>query len=357
MHTRRHHTAFVRAGVPSHSRASATAVVSPLRRILAAALFVILASLPAAAQGPEGYGVPHLFSLPTATTTRQFGMGGVTTSVKDVGFPNPAFAGMLDMSQGGVRISVTDFDGGLKLTGTQIWYATPIGEDQGIQLLGFNLDSDRGTIMTPAGGLPGTIEETDVAVHYGTRLSERWLVGAGISPILESESRLLNPVTGDVVSFSDSDATLGFRAGALYQYADEGYAGFVFDWYTEDVSFQAPPMPAPQNFDFTSTEWALGASGRIAEKWLGAIEWMELKSEDGPYEAKAEGLHLGVEYEATDDIAVRAGNSDGGLTLGAGYTRDNWVVNYAYVKDWNEDSVGAAFGGSDTHQLEIGGYW
>jgi hypothetical protein len=32
-------------------------------------------------------------------------------------------------------------------------------------------------------------------------------------------------------------------------------------------------------------------------------------------------------------------------------------VNYAFTSDWNDDAVGAAFGGSQTHQLEIGGYW
>lgn len=352
------HRCSVRGDVISgDSRAGGCLFVPPLKRLFITSLLVISASLPALGQGPEGYGVPHLFALPTATTTRQFGMGGTTSSLEDVGFPNPAFAGMLDSSRGGIRVSCTDFDGGLDLTGTQFWYATPIGEGEGMQLIGFDLDSDRGTIMTPAGGLPGTIEEQDLAIHYGRRLSERWVVGAGISPILESETRLFNPATGDAISFSESEATFGFRIGALYQYEEEGFVGLVFDHYTEDVTYQAPPMPAPEEFDFTSTEWALGASKRLAERWLGAIEWMELKSEDGGLEAKSEGLHLGVEYQAAPGVAVRAGSNDGGLSLGAGYSRDEWVVNYAFMKDWHEDSVGAAFGASDTHQLEIGGYW
>jgi hypothetical protein len=357
VYTQRHRP-DVRGDVSSASRSAAHTVARPLLIcfIVTAALLTGL-PLTADAQGPESYGVPHLFALPTATTARQFGMGGVTTCIEDVGFPNPAFAGMLDSERAGLRVAQTDFDGGLQLTGTQAWYATPVGADQGIQVIGFFLDSDRGTVMTAAGGLPGTIEETDIAVHYGARLSEKWLVGAGISPILESETRLLNPVNGDVVSFSDSEATLGFRAGALYQYADEGFAGFVFDWYTEDVTFQAPPMPAPEEFDFTSTEWALGVSGRLAERFLGAVEWMELKSEDGGFKAKSEGLHLGVEYEATPRVALRAGSNDGGLSLGAGYSGDEWVANYAYINDWNDDAVGAAFGDSDTHQLEIGYYW
>ncbi|HCA46850.1 MAG TPA: hypothetical protein DEP45_05660, partial [Armatimonadetes bacterium] len=68
-------------------------------------------------------------------------------------------------------------------------------------------------------------------------------------------------------------------------------------------------------------------------------------------------LHLGVEVEAAPGIAVRAGSNDGSLSLGAGFRRDEWVANYAFTSDWNDDAVGSAFGGSQTHQVEIGGYW
>ncbi len=358
MSTQRHRRG-IRGHVPSGQIESGRSVVaSSLARSLIVVTLVLTVLLPAAAQGPEGYGAPHLFALPTSTTTRQFGMGGVSTCVEDIGFPNPAFAGMLQGSQGGVRMSCTQFDNdGLKLTGTQAWYAMPIGEGEGMQFLGFKLDSDRGAIMTPAGALPGTVEETDLALHYGRRLSDRWLVGVGVSPVLETKTQLFNPANGSVLSFSKSEANLGGRVGALYQMDDDGFVGFVFDWYTEDVRFQAPPMPAPQTFDFTSTEWALGVSRRIADNVIGAIEWMELKSEDGALRSKSEGLHFGVEYEAAPGVAVRAGSNDGSLSLGAGCSRDDWVVNYAYIKDWNDDAVGAAFGGSNTHQLEIGGYW
>ncbi len=357
MHARRHRD-DVRGGlVGGHFRTGASSVVPSCVFVLMVTLLLTAAAPPTAAQGPEGYGVPHLFALPTATTTRLFGMGGVTTCVEDRGFANPAFAGMLEQQQALMRVSRTSFDGGLKLTGTHASYALPIGREQGMQFVGFRLDSDRGTIMTPAGGLPGTIEETDAAVHYGRRISEQWLAGIGVAPILEAKTRLRHPATGDVVSFSDSKANFGFRIGGLYQFDDEGFAGFVFDWYTEDVTFQAPPMPAPETFDFTSTEWALGVSGRLTENLLGAIEWMELKSRNGGARAKSEGLHLGVEYEATPAVALRAGCNDGGLSLGAGYSRDGWVFNYAYINDWNDDSVGQAFGGSDTHQLEVSHSW
>ncbi len=316
-------------------------------------------ALPVAAQGPgvESYGVPHLFSLPTATTARQFGMGGVSTCVRDVGFPNPAFAGDLDGQQGGLRGWRTDFDGdGMQLTAWQAWYATPIGEGEGIQVLGVELDSDRGAVAVgPGQALPGAISETDAAVHYGRRLSDRWLVGGGVAPVLHSSFNLFTP-DGIVAAHADSTATFGFRLGALYQWAPEGYAGFVFDRYNEDVSFRAGAAP-PMDFDFTSTEWALGISGRVSERVFAAAEWMALESEDGDVRSKTDGLHFGVEVTATDALDLRAGLNDGSLSLGAGYAIDGWVVNYAWIDDWNDDAVGAALGGSDTHQLEIGRYW
>ncbi len=351
MSTQRHQFA-IPGRATTHRPGASVMVLIITAALLAGAL------LPACAQGPEAYGAPHLFSLPTATTARQFGMGGVSTSLEDIGFPNPAFAGMLSSPRAGLRVACTEFDGdGMSLTGTQAWYATPTGEGEGMQFLGFRLDSDRGAITTPAGPLPGSIEETDLAVHYGRRLSDQWLLGIGFSPVLKAETRLFNPVDGSVLSFAESEAQIGGRLGALYNYQPDGFIGLVFDWYTEDVRFQAPPMLAPAKFDFTSTEWALGASKRITDKVTAAIEWMELKSEDSAYSSKSEGLHLGVEVEAAPGIAVRAGSNDGSLSLGAGFRRDEWVANYAFTSDWNDDAVGSAFGGSQTHQVEIGGYW
>lgn len=313
---------------------------------------------PGWAQGPEAYGLPHLFALPTGTTTRQFGMGGSSTCMQDIGYPNPAFLGSLTGAQGGLRVSCTEFDGGIDLTGTQGWYATRIAEGEGVQVLGFDLDSARGGVAIPgAGTLPGSLHETDVAFHYGRRLSEQWLVGIGASPVMHTTFNVYSPADGSAMMHTDSTAQLGCRVGAVYQYAPEGYAGFVFDRYTEDVSFRSPEMAGPVSFDFTSTEWALGASGRLSEQVLGVVEWMELRSKDGDMEAKSEGLHLGVEVEAAQRVRLRAGSNDGALSLGAGYDRDGWVVNYAYVSDWNDDEVGAWLGGSETHQIEIGRSW
>ena len=301
------------------------------------------------------YAIPHLFALSTATTARQFGMGGITTSIEDIGFPNPAFAGNLDLSQAGLRHSCTEFSGGLKLRGTQAWYALPLGAHEGMQLIGLRLDSNRGGLSIP--GLQLETAENDVAVHYGRRLSDRWLVGAGLAPILETSTRLFDPAGNQIASW-DSKATYGLRLAALYQHDWDGFAGAVFDYYREDVTFQ-PPLPGipPHNLNFDSTTVALGVSGRVGEGLLGALEWMQLRSESGNLSSNASGLKLGIEYDALPGVRVRAGSNAGSLTLGAGYDRNRWVANYAYISDWNKDEVGDLFGGSDTHQLEIGHYW
>ncbi|MGD9496792.1 MAG: hypothetical protein AB7Y46_10860 [Armatimonadota bacterium] len=327
------------------------------RASLAATLtFLVAICWSAEAQGPEGYALPHLFALPTATTARQFGMGGMSSCMPDVGFPNPAFAGALEGAQGGLRAWTVQFEGGLDLTGTQAWYATRVAPDQGIQVLMLRLDSRRGTVMTADGPLPGELEETDAAVHYGRRLSEQWLVGVGMSPIMEAEVNLYHPVAGSAVLHTDSVAELGGRIGALYQWAQEGFAGFVLDWYTEDVGFRSVTTPETVHFNFTSTEWALGLSARVSRELLAAAEWMELESRDTGMSSSTEGLHLGLEYAASERLSVRVGSNDGALSLGAGGRLGEWVVNYAWIGDWNDDSVGALLGGSDTHQLEVGAY-
>ncbi|MGC9318492.1 MAG: hypothetical protein ACP5KN_10740 [Armatimonadota bacterium] len=302
--------------------------------------------------------MPHLFALPTATTARQFGLGGVSTCVEDVGFPNPAFAGMLEGQKSGIRVSNTDFDGGMEATAWQGWYATTIGEGEGVQVLGLTLDSQRGSVtLGPDQALPGSIHETDMALHYGRRLSERWLVGGGASPVLHTTFNLYNPTDGSVMVHTDSTATFGFRIGALYEWGENALAGFVYDRYTEDVAFRSPEMPQTALLDFTSTEWAVGVSAPLSERVLGAAEWMELKSESGEMQSKSEGLHLGVEVAATPQLDLRLGSNDGTLALGAGYEVSGWVVNYAYLDDWNEDATGAALGGSETHQLEVAHVW
>ena len=333
--------------------------LSSVLTVVLPAIAVLLA-VPSSAQqppaiGPEMYAVPHLFALSTATTTRQFGMGGITTCIEDVGFPNPAFAGMLDRPRAGLRHSRTDFSAGLKLRGTQAWYAQEVGSGEGMQIMGFILDSNRGGTTIP--GLQLDTKETDFAIHYGRRISDQWLLGVGLAPVLTTTTRLYDPA-GNQIARWDSKATYGLRFGALYQFQPEGLAGLVFDYYREDVTFQPPVPGAPaQDLDFDSTTFAIGVSNRLADNLIGAIEWMQLRAEAGNLKTDTEGLSLGIEYDAAPGVLMRIGSRDGALTLGAGYTGEGWVANYAFINDWNDGDVGDLFGSSDTHQLEVGYHW
>jgi hypothetical protein len=98
-------------------------------------------------------------------------------------------------------------------------------------------------------------------------------------------------------------------------------------------------------------------SGQLNERTVGAIEWGEMRSKSGSMKTSTSGLRAGIEYAATDELATRIGVNDGSAALGLGYRAKDWCANYAYLHDWNEDAVGAALGGSDTHQLEVGRAW
>jgi len=313
---------------------------------------------PIFSQGLDTYALPHLFALPTATTTRLFGMGGFVTCIKDAGFGNPAFAGTLESSHAVGRLSLTDFDSGLDLTGMQFSAAAPLDANRrGWQVTWFELDSSSGTLMTPGGPILVTINEDDLAVHYGYRLSETWIVGIGMSPVFRTATDLRNPLTGDLLAHIESEADFGFRLGALNQFDSEGWAGFVFDKYDEDVTASGPMVGGSASAEFTSKEMAIGISRRLSDRVLGAIEWQQLTTEGAGVKIGDAGIRAGVEVQVDENWAVRLGTNDGALSLGLGVVSQDWSFEYAFVSDWNDDSVGAAVGGSDTHQFEVRRSW
>jgi hypothetical protein len=287
-----------------------------------------------------------------------FGMGGPLSCVQDVGFSNPAFAATLDAAHVRVLYSATTFDTNLRLKGTQLSVNTPLGEgDQGVQVAAFELDHDRGGLNTPLGGLEGGMGESDLSVMYGRRLSEQWLAGIGLSPVLHTSTNLYHPLSGALVVHQDSSVNYGARLGALYQFEPEGFASVLVDWYKEDVNVSATPASPAFSGEFTSTTVALGVSGRLGERTLGALEWAQLKSESGSLECSTSGLRAGIEGRTSEDLDFRIGVNDGALSFGFGYHPDGWTLDYGFARDLHEDVVGATLGGSDTHQLELTWTW
>ena len=323
-----------------HSRMTldATApIATHLSRLMfLSGLIVVFASLslmPSLAQGNPAetlsqYGLPHMFGLPTATTARQFGMGGMTAAVQDVGFPNPAFAGALSQSNAGVRYSVTDFDLGLTLKGAQGWVNTPLSDGQGIQVTGTLLDSDRGPIMVPGAPGPAMVEyyEGAISLHYGRRLSDQWLVGVGFSPVLSTASRIYDPLSGALVTRLGSKAKAGARVGVLYQFAPEGFVGAYADRYGEDVTMAAPGLVGGLTDEYSATQYAIGVSGRASDQVLLALEWGELKNKSGPFENTASSWRAGVEFDINSRACLRGGVNDNELSTGFGVKSDDWTV-------------------------------
>jgi len=330
--------------------------------VLLAVLAMSASERPVLAQAPplELYAVSHLFALPTATTTRLFGMGGFVTCIQDDGFGNPAFAGTLEAYHTVGRYSSTDFDSGLKLKGEQCSVAIPLKKGRkGLQITGFRLKSDP---AVPVGLPPGApaigYDEWDLAIHYGQRVGRSWVVGIGLSPVFHNSTDFRLPGPPGQVAHFRTTVDEGCRLGALYQFEHGGWAGLVYDKYHEDLTATGPMIPgSPVTARYSSEEIIIGVSQPITERVLGAVEWQQLTTEGNGTKVGDSGFRVGIEAIASDRWTVRLGTNDGAFCAGLGYGDSDWSVQYAFMKDWNDDSVGAIFGGSDTHQLELTYCW
>jgi hypothetical protein len=296
---------------------------------------------------PEVFAANHPFALATATTTRLFGMGGFVTCIPDAGFGNPAFAGGLTDVTAVLRTSTTDFDSGLKLTGEQASVAIPLKENKrGIQITGFRLNTDN-RLALPGGPPPLSLgfSEYDMAFHYGQRISDRWLVGIGLSPVFHTSVNA-NIVGGPTVLSYTSSSDSGARLGTVYDLSSRARLGAVYDRYDEDV------VTPGGTLGFTSEEWVAGLAYQIHPCLLLAAEWQQLTTEGTGTRNGDSGWRFGLEAMLDNNVTIRGGSNDGSLSLGLGLRGDRWNINYAFIDDWNKDLTPALFGASSTHQLE-----
>jgi hypothetical protein len=296
---------------------------------------------------PEVYAANHPFALATATTTRLFGMGGFVTCIPDAGFGNPAFAGSLTDTTAVLRTSTTTFDSGLKLTGEQASVAIPLKDNKrGIQITGFRLRTDNRLPL--AGGPPPMslgFSEYDMAFHYGQRLSQKWLVGVGVSPVFHTSVNL-TIVGGPTVLSYTSSSDRGCRVGTVYDLSSKARLGAVYDRYDEDVTTPGGTL------GFTSEELVAGLAYQVHPCLLMAAEWQQLTTEGTGTRNGDSGWRVGLEAMLDNNVTIRGGSNDGSLSLGLGLRGDRWNLNYAFIDDWNKDLTPALFGGSSTHQLE-----
>lgn len=309
-------------------------------------------------QGLEMYAAPHLYATCTTSTTRLLGMGGILSCIQDRGFSNPAFGGDIEHSYVAGQVSLTEFTGGLELRGLQFTAGTAIEPNtQGIQLTAFELDSHAGGLQSTSGPLRATIDEDDVAIQYGRRIDEHWLLGLGASPIFRTSTNLYHPTTGAQLGHIDSDSDFGFRFGAVHQFDARTTAGAIYDRYDDDVVAQGLMFGGMQAATFNCYTMTLGACHQFADRVLAGAEWREVVVKGAGVRTGDAGFRVGLEVTTPRAWAFRLGSNDGALSAGVGFARGRWSIDYAYADDWNDDLVGHFLGGSDTHELEVRYEW
>lgn len=315
-------------------------------------------------QGVESYAFVHPFGLSSATTVRQFGMGGTVTCVRDIGSGNPAFAAVYDQPNAGARWSATDFDRGPTITSWQLHAVYPFGKHpttrdghMGMALSLYSLDSSGGQVMLPGAG-PVTVglSEDDVSVHVGRRFGERWTVGLGISLYSEIGFSITGP---GGLSLLDVEAKpdIGTRLGFTYEYAPGDFAGLVYDYYQETAEASGVLVGGATEQVFHTDFIGVGVSRHVRPDLLVLAEYQRGSSFRGAIDNALSGWHLGAEYRyqnprrAGQSGCLRLGLNDGQLTCGLGYRDERWQADYAFANRWNDDIANGMFGGSSTHQL------
>jgi hypothetical protein len=321
----------------------------------AAGLFLISLTSQGFCQfGIESYALSHPFGLSTATTCRQFGMGGPVSCVWDHGSGNPAFAATQTEETAGVRWSHTGFDGGMSLDSYHLYEIHPLrANETGLQFSFFSLRSRTGRLG------PATLDvsEDDFSIHYGRRIAKKWTAGIGLAPWYKISVKATLP-NGITALDLDAKPSIGARAGLTYEPEPGDYWGIVYDYMLEDVTGTGVALPGGHQEQVFHTDLlALGASRHITPELLVAVEWQDARTQAGDLKRGIHGWHLGAEYRWPRGCALRAGLNDGQMTLGAGYQSGRWEAEYAFMNNWNNEAVAAAFGASDTHQLQAVFHW
>lgn len=299
--------------------------------------------------GPDAYSFVHPFGLSTATTTRQYAMGGTISCINEAGFANPAYAACQSRPAAGVRVNTTEFDFGPRVTSVHTHYVVPTKPNaQGWQFNVFTLDSYGGS------GLPGPqldMSENDLSIDYGQRLGRKLVAGIGISPYSKIDFDVTGPM-GTPLMRVHSESDLGARLGFAYEWVPGDFIGLVGDYYQETAS-----VAGAGDIVFHTSLLAAGASRHLGDKLLLAAEFQRGESKSGAVSDTINGWHFGAEFKPAGHVAFRAGLNDTQPTFGIGFNDGRWAVDYAYLKDWNDDIAGPLLGGSKTHSLHATYCW
>jgi hypothetical protein len=315
--------------------------------------------------GMDSYSFIHPFGLMTATTTRQFGMGGQAACVWDEGFANPAFAATQTAQNAGLRVTSTQFASGPEIISNHAHWVIPLRPNQtGMQITLFSLETRNG--LAPLMGATRSLDlrETDASVDYAMRLDSDWVAGVSIAFSSKLKFDLRVPGGAPVLLRVDAEPVWGGRVGLIRHWGPErandkqDYIGVLYDYYQEDADGTGLLLGGPDaEVSYHNSFFAGGASYHFTDDFMLAAEWARGVTHDGGLTETLSGWHIGGEYLLPTGVAIRAGMQDNRTCFGFGVDKGTWKFDYAYMNRWNDDIAADLLGGSETHQIECIARW
>jgi hypothetical protein len=342
-----------------------------LRRIYTTCFLTGAASISSSAQaqlGPEIFATTHFFGASRATSVRAYGMGGGIATTPGAFSLNPAHAAFIEETAGDARYGRTRFADGTRFNSTMIAAALPFGQNDGLQILGAIVRSpEKSSFAAAAPGFAASrqvFREESVSLFYGRRVSSRLALGIGVAPILRTRHEIRNVNFGagpGTLRFSakpplDNLSHLGARLGLDYKFARWGRFSGFYDNFWEDANFIVPAQLAPlTTVRAAFHETALSGGLHLTPtRRLTIVLERERATVTGSnaFRLKGHNTYYGGEWQATRQLALRAGSHDGEPTFGLGWTKNRFSVQYAHVKNLAGDETRAIFGTNKFDVLE-----
>jgi len=303
--------------------------------------------------GPTRGNAIHLAYTPTV---RSMGMGGASIGLEGPDSFNPASLGWLEAGKIEITYGDHDFRKGPHVSYYRADVSYPV-LGGGAQLKLYYMDSNKRLSEMPDPSMPleAKVWAYEAGVSYGRRLNDRLAIGFGAFPLEESNLRLSGVGRGRGESLVGSA-----RLGVLVKVTDEINLATMFD-HIKDRLKDSYDSGASLHDNYYANIWTVGGAIKLTEKmrWVGDYRWGRVNG--GSVRLNPRSPNFGLEYQLTDDIAVRVGETRGHITAGAGVKLGplgpdllkNCELNYAYVDGTGEDMIRHAFGTATSHALSL----
>ncbi len=303
--------------------------------------------------GPTRGNAIHLAYTPTV---RSMGMGGASIGLEGPDSFNPAALGWLETGEIEITYGDHDFRKGPRAQYYRADVSYPV-LGGGAQLKLYYMDSNKHLSEMPGPSMPleAKVWAYELGVAYGRKLGDRLSVGFGAFPLEESNLRLSGFGRGRGESLVGSA-----RLGVLFKFTDQINLATMFD-HIKDRLDDSYDWGTSLRDNYYANIWTVGGAIKLTDKirWFGDYRWGRVNG--GSVRLNPRSPNFGLEYQFTDDIALRVGETRGHITAGAGLKLGslgmdllkNCELNYAYVDGTGEDMIRRAFGTATSHAVSL----